>query len=103
MGGGKGVKCNLREMIVALEYNSDWEKLLYNSHNKIFIADENIRYIYTDKFADMAQSSDNYFIFITRRKLSNYAYSYKSIYKLNSRFNGSKMETEIEYKFKDKV
>ena len=101
--GGKGVKCNIREMVVALESDDDWEELINKSSNKIFIADENVSYIYRDEFADLAQSSDNYFVFITRRKMSNYTYSYKSIYKLVSNGLNNKLHTELEYRFKNNV
>ena len=78
--GAKTVKCNLADKIVLLDYDTDWGILIPNSHGKIFIADENIRYIFSSEFASIAQMSDNYFIFITRNSLKCFTYASDAVY-----------------------
>lgn len=78
--GSKTVRCNLADKIELLEYNTDWGSLIPNSHDKIFIADENTMYIFSSEFASVAQMSDNYFVFITRNSLKCFTYASDAVY-----------------------
>ena len=82
--GSKTVRCNLADKIELLEYNTDWGSLIPNSHDKIFIADEDIAYIYTLEFTKLAESSDNYFIFTTRRNLLFESYVLYALHRMET-------------------
>ena len=78
-----GIHCNMKDKLEILNEKSNWGSLINDSHNKIFIADEFTDYITTLDFAKIAQSSDNYFIIISRSgRLKWLTYSVDCIYEL---------------------
>ena len=79
--GVKTISCNLVDKIILLNYNTDWGNLIPSSQGKVFIADEGINYIYTSEFTKLAESSDNYFIFITRRNLLFESYALYALHR----------------------
>lgn len=90
--GTSTVKCNMADKIIVLTHETSWGTLIPSSHGKIFIADENIPYIYLSDFAEVAQTSDNYFIFITRQSLNCFTYSSDAIYTLEEINNKGRYE-----------
>lgn len=52
------------------------------SNNTIFFADENVPYLGTQDFANLVKGSNNYFVLITRRNLSNLPINISAVYEL---------------------
>lgn len=78
-----GVHCNCTDKLRMLRLGDNWESIINDSHNKIFIVDEYVEYIYTNSFARVVNNSDNYFIIITRSSnLTNLGFSVDSIFEL---------------------
>lgn len=59
----------------------------------IFIADEDVPYLNTKRFAKFVKRSGKYFLLITRTPLRELPYSIKSIYRLNTELCGDKFVT----------
>lgn len=79
-------KCDLE--LVAMPLNDsqyNWVSELSESHGKIYVIDEGAKYIYSNLFARCVNTSDNYFIVISRGyKINNIAYSVNSIVEFKS-------------------
>ena len=94
--GKSSVHCNCKDKLRILDWHSNWDDEINNSHNKIFIADEHTHYIFTNEFARVVRNSDNYFIFITRSgKLTNLGYSIDSIFELVTEKNNDMYITKL--------
>lgn len=77
--------------------DDSWKLTLENVHGRIFFVDETFKYMGTTEFASVIKRSDNYFILVTRDKLSGIPFSVNEIYELESskRYNNmSKPYTE---------
>ncbi len=61
-------------------YGRNWKKQLDEIANSIIFIDEQSRFIKSKEFADAIKGSDNYFVLITREKLSELPYSITEIY-----------------------
>ena len=60
--------------------NEDWERQLEEITGSIVFIDEGNRFLPTQRFAELVQQSDNYFVIATREKLPMLTYSIKEIY-----------------------
>lgn len=60
--------------------NEDWERQLEEITGSIVFIDEGNRFLPTQRFAELVQQSDNYFVIATREKLPMLPYSIKEIY-----------------------
>lgn len=60
------IKC---EVGISVLPNSNWDILLREVHNQIFVIDEDFEAMKSNKFIDAMNRSDNYFILITRQEL----------------------------------
>lgn len=60
--------------------NEDWERQLEEITGSIVFIDEGNRFLPTQRFAELIQQSDNYFVIATREKLPMLPYSIKEIY-----------------------
>ena len=91
-----GIECNCRDKIKILDNSSDWRNELSINTEKIFISDEGTEYITTQEFADSLNSSDNYFIFITRSGRMNWlTYSVDCVYELGTEKVGNISVTRL--------
>lgn len=91
-----GIECNCRDKIKILDNSSDWRNELSINTEKIFISDEGTEYITTQEFADSLNSSDNYFIFITRSgRMSWLTYSVDCVYELGTEKVGNISVTRL--------
>lgn len=59
--------------------NEDWERQLKEITGSIVFIDEGNRFLPTQRFAELVQQSDNYFVIATREKLPMLPYSIKEI------------------------
>ena len=79
---GVGVHCNCTSSIVVLS-STDWRKAV-NLRNKIIFADEYEDALFDREFLEAISTSDNYFVFITRKaNLLGVGFSVNSIFSLN--------------------
>ena len=78
---GTKIKCSVPVYIL---YDTMNVELALQSKNSIIIIDEGFDEFGSSAFIEMLQKSDNYFILITRRKLSSIPYSMYEIYQLSS-------------------
>ena len=84
-----GIKCNCSADMIILNELSDWTNLLNENSGKIFIADENVKYLSWQSFGEAVNNSDNYFLFITRSgSLGSMTYSVSSILELKTEKRG---------------
>ncbi len=74
---GVEVQCN-KECIVIEGKN--WKSQLDHVTNSIIFIDEGNRFVQQTEFAEQIKYSDNYYVIITREKLSNLPYSINEIY-----------------------
>lgn len=81
--------------------NSGVDTILKYESGNIYVIDESCKYLkqssFSNDFASLLMNSDNYFIIITRKKLSGIPYSVKEIYYLTSQathIKDSKHENE---------
>lgn len=58
----------------------DWERQIEGITGSIIFIDEENRFLVSKKFAELVQSSDNYFVLATREKLPTLPYSINEIY-----------------------
>ena len=70
------------------------DEQLFTLKDTIVIVDEDATYLRSENFAKFVLKSSNYFVFMTRSPLSMLPYSFKSIYKLETRFEFGKYITE---------
>lgn len=74
----------------------DFESIESDSKNRLFIFDEDLRYIYTEEFASIVNKSDNYYLIISRNPLPNIPYSYKSVLMFRTIKDKGYFETQAE-------
>lgn len=60
--------------------DEDWQEKLERISGSIIFIDEGNRFVVTQKFAEMVQESDNYFVIATRENLPMLPYSIEEIY-----------------------
>ena len=82
VSGLGGTKCNFKDKIEVLTRISDCASVIQNSRGKFIFADETVPYIYSKEFANLAQTSDNYFILNTRRNLDCLVYYFIVVFLL---------------------
>lgn len=80
------IKCDV-DIIAPLPLT--WKDDIKDVHNKIIVFDEDCSGIGSREFYKILRDSDNYFILITRNKLSDFPYSIDEIYllKAETRYN----------------
>ena len=91
----KGCTVICKVAITVLRSDVNYEALLLNSHNTIYFVDESFDDIATNKFASVMKNSDNYFVLISRRKLSNIPFSVEEIYTLEKEKLGRGLGGEV--------
>ena len=69
--------------------NIRWETIINSSENRLFIIDEECKWITSKRFTELVHRSNNYFIIISRDPLKGLNYSYKEIYEMkkSGKFN----------------
>ncbi|MGN0205026.1 MAG: hypothetical protein ACI4BB_10820 [Coprococcus sp.] len=75
--------------------NEDWEHQLKDISKSIIFIDEGNRFLFSKKFAELVQESDNYFVLATREKLPMLPYSINEIYGI--RKSGKFYDTKQKY------
>lgn len=80
-GNKSGVKLQCDRVCMTIG-GRDWEKLLLGVHNTIVFIDEGNSFIKSHDFSRAIQSSDNYYVLITREDLKSLPYSINEIYGL---------------------
>jgi hypothetical protein len=60
--------------------HEDWETQLIGTSGSIIFIDEGNRFLRSQRFAELVQASDNYFVIATREKLPMLPYSVEEIY-----------------------
>jgi len=65
-------------------FGENWKKQLVDFHDTVFIYDEDDPFIKSNEFAELASSSHNYFIIVSRYRHSNIPYSEKEIYQIKN-------------------
>ena len=78
-GRSSGITLRCEKECVALNA-LDWKFYLQASRDKIFFVDENNAFVKTKEFAEIVNSSDNYFVLIYRDSLPQLPYSVEEIY-----------------------
>lgn len=76
------IECPVK--ISVLRSDIDYKALLSATSDTIYFVDESFDDIGTKEFAGIMESSNNYFVLITRRKLENVPYSIDEVYALES-------------------
>lgn len=78
-GTSSGVVLRCEKECIALNV-LDWEAYLRTAHEKIIFVDENSAFIRSKTFAEIVNSSDNYYVLIYRDSLPQLSYSIQEIY-----------------------
>lgn len=89
---GISVQCD-KECIVL--YGKDWQRKLQDITDSIVFIDESGRFTKSEDFAKTIQNSNNYYVIVSREKLSNLPYSIQEIYGI--RENGKYLGLKSEY------
>ncbi len=79
---GINVKCD-KELVVVSGKN--WKQQIEGCTDSIIFIDEQNRFVKSDEFVATIKNSDNYYVIITREKLSNLPYSITEIYGIRNR------------------
>ena len=79
LGKGSGLQVVCDKVCRMLE-GKDWEDRLRSIHDSIVFIDEGNAFIASVAFASAVKKSDNYYVIVTREKLSNLPYSINEIY-----------------------
>ena len=79
---GIRVKCKKN---LAVLYGKEWERQLQEIKDSIIFIDEQSRFVKSEDFAAAIKNSDNYYVIITREKLSELPYSITEIYGIRTR------------------
>ncbi|MDD6065750.1 MAG: translation initiation factor 2 [Firmicutes bacterium] len=74
---GITVQCEKRCVVL---YGKDWEGRLQEIHDSIVFIDESGRFTKSEDFARAIQHTNNYYVIVSREKLSNLPYSVDEIY-----------------------
>lgn len=78
-GADGGVELKCERVCVVLE-GRNWEVLLAGIHESIVFIDEGNDFVASKDFAARIQNSDNYYVIVTRERLSTLPYSVEEIY-----------------------
>ena len=73
------------EKPLSVVYGRDWKGQLERSSGHILFIDEQNRFVRSVEFAEMLKKSDNYFVIVTREKVSTLPYSVTEIYGIRTR------------------
>ena len=79
---GINIRC---DKTLAVLYGRDWQDRLANISDSIVFIDEQSRFVKTHEFAEAIKGSNNYFVIVTREKLSELPYSVTEIYGIRTR------------------
>lgn len=79
LGVNSGINVVCDKTCVVLE-GRDWEERLINIKDSIVFIDEGSKFVTSNHFASAVKHSDNYYVIITREKLSGLPYSVNEIY-----------------------
>lgn len=82
-GDESGISLSCRKKCTALT-DVRWEENLSQIHDSIVFIDEDYRFVRSQKFAEMAAASDNYYVIVTRDSLYNLPYSASEIYGIHA-------------------
>lgn len=83
LGESSGIDIQCEKKCRTLD-SPDWELVLPALHDTIVFLDEDHFFLKSDRFARLAQESDNYFVIMTRENLSNLPYSVEKIYGIHA-------------------
>lgn len=89
---GITVQCDKKCVVL---YGKDWEKKLQEITDSIVFIDESGRFTKSSDFASAIQNTDNYYVIVSREKLSALPYSIQEIYGI--RENGKYMGLKVQY------
>ena len=76
------IRCKKRLVVV---YGKDWKRQIEETTDAIIFFDEQSRFVKSKEFAEVIKGSDNYYVIVTREKLSELPYSVTEIYGIRSR------------------
>ena len=79
---GINIKCDKNLVVL---YGRDWKNRLLDISDSIVFIDEQSRFVKTHEFAEAVKGSDNYYVIVTREKLSELPYSVTEIYGIRTR------------------
>ena len=94
---GISVNCDVPLVVV---YGRDWKRQIEETENSIIFIDEQNRFYKSKEFAEMVFYSSNYYVIISREKLSELPYSVTEVYgiRINGKYAGLKGEyTQNEF------
>lgn len=89
---GVTVQCDKKCVVL---YGKDWEKRLREITDSIVFIDESGRFTKSTDFASAIQNTNNYYVIVSREKLSALPYSIQEIYGI--RENGKYMGLKTQY------
>lgn len=89
---GISVQCDKKCVVL---YGKDWEKRLAEITDSIVFIDESGRFTKSTDFASAIQNTNNYYVIVSREKLSVLPYSIQEIYGI--RENGKYMGLKTQY------
>ena len=89
---GITVQCDKKCVVL---YGKDWEKKLQDITDSIVFIDESGRFTKSTDFASAIQNTNNYYVIVSREKLSALPYSIQEIYGI--RENGKYMGLKTQY------
>ena len=89
---GITVQCDKKCVVL---YGKDWEKKIQDITDSIVFIDESGRFTKSTDFANAIQHTNNYYVIVSREKLSALPYSIKEIYGI--RENGKYMGLKTQY------
>lgn len=102
LGKSSGISLECKVPVTVCSGNM-WQIYIENTHNSIIFLDEDNDFVSTKDFADAVQSSDCYFVIVTRENLHQLPYSVNSILKLRKTKSRSKVTYNRAYPVYDKV
>ncbi len=74
-----GIRIRSDKSLVVIS-GKDWKDKLSRISDSVVFIDEQSRFMKSEEFAEAVKGSDNYYVLITREKLSNLPYSITEIY-----------------------
>ncbi|MBQ6995691.1 MAG: translation initiation factor 2 [Lachnospiraceae bacterium] len=89
---GITVQCDKKCVVL---YGKDWDKKLLEITDSIVFIDESGRFTKSTDFANAIQNTNNYYVIVSREKLSALPYSIREIYGI--RENGKYMGLKTQY------
>lgn len=89
---GITVQCDKKCVVL---YGKDWERKLQDITDSIVFIDESGRFTKSSDFASAIQNTNNYYVIVSREKLSALPYSIQEIYGI--RENGKYMGLKAQY------